>query len=428
MPGQQGYPRTVYISHWLPLSSETFVYYEAEGLHDRGFPVSGFSLYGRCDKELGPRLLNGRLPVERLGIAAIPRVIAAVARGIRRQPRISLEIFRFVFLRRWRDLEQRLENAWAGLSGFYLAERCQALGVQHVHAAWSSGPGTAAWVINRLTGLPFSMAALAGDIRPPDGALEEKLAAASFTRVDASHNLAYLAQFEPEGVGRKHHLVYNVRTLASSGRAEVRMERPLRLLCVGRLVETKGFQYAIEAVRLLKQRGLEARLTIAGSGAWEKRLKKLARDLDVEAEVSFPGFVIHDQVPGLMLASDIFLMPCVVRRDKDKSDGLPTVIVEAMTHGLPVISTPVAGVADAVRHEETGLMVPERDASGLADAIQRLAEDREGALAMAENAKALVSEMFDPDRNLQKLMDLFSRYARRPEGQSNDTESSGAGA
>ena len=392
------------------------MYYEAEGLYDRGFPVSGFSLYGRCDKELGPRLLHGRLPVERLGIAAIPRVLAAVARGVWRQPRISAGIFKDVFLRRWRDIEQQLENAWAGLCGFYLAERCRALGVRHVHAAWSSGPGTAAWVIKRLTGLPFSMAAIAGDIRPPDGALAEKLAAASFIKLEASHNFSYLAQFDPEGAKHKHHLLHDIRTLDFSGTAAVRMARPLRLLCVGRLVETKGFQYAIEAVRLLRQRGMEVELTIAGSGAWERKLKKMARGLGVEREVSFPGFVIHDKVPELMLASDIFLMPCVVRKDIDKSDGLPTVIVEAMTHGLPVISTPIAGVGDAVRHGETGLMAAERDAVALADAIQDMAGDRERALRMADKARNLVAEMFDPDKNLQKLMDLFALHAMPSDG------------
>lgn len=405
--------KTIYISLWLPLSSETFVYYEAEGLHDLGYPVTGFSLYGKCDKGLGPRLLEGRLPVERLGLGALPRLSAALARGFWRSPRLFLAVWKDIVFRRWRNLEQWGENHWAALCAFYLAERCRALGVEHVHAAWASGPATAAWLISRLTGIPFSMAAIAGDIRPPDGALAEKLAACAFANVAASHNLPYLASFDPEGAASgKHHLIYNVLTIESAGTAAVTMQSPLRLLCVGRLVETKGFQYAIEALALLKAGGLDCHLTVAGSGAWEGRLKKLARDLGLGAAVSFPGFVEHERVPDLMLASDIFLMPCCIRKN-GKGDGLPTVIMEAMSKGLPVISTDVMGVSDVVRHEQTGLLLPERDAAALAEAVRRMAANRDQALAMAARARELLKVMFDTRSNLERLAGLFDANAKK---------------
>jgi glycosyltransferase involved in cell wall biosynthesis len=412
--GSEHHARTVYISLWLPLASETFVYYEAEGLYARGYPVSGFSLYDRNEKELGPRLRQGVLPVEYLGLKALPCLLGALWRGFRAKPAISRAIWRDVLLRRWRDIEQWGENVWAALSAFYLAERCLALGVEHVHAAWANGPATAAWVVWRLTGIPFSMNCLAGDIRPPDGALTEKLAACAFARVDASHNLPYLASFDPQGAADgKHHLVYNVRTVEPAERAAVPMREPLRLLCVGRLVETKGFQYAITAVGLLRDSGLDCRLTVAGSGVWEKKLKDLAQELDLAHCVSFPGFVDHDRVPLLMLEADILLMPCCIRTDTGKGDGLPTVIMEAMTSGLPVVSTNVMGVSDVVRHRETGLLVPERDAEALADAVRQLAENREHALCMANAARSLVMGMFDPDTNLKTLAELFDRHALR---------------
>jgi glycosyltransferase involved in cell wall biosynthesis len=90
-----------------------------------------------------------------------------------------------------------------------------------------------------------------------------------------------------------------------------------------------------------------------------------------------------------------------------KGDGLPTVIMEALSHGLPVISTPVSGVGDVIRHGETGLLVPERDAAALADAVSALASDRPGALRMAAGGRALVREMFDTEANLQRLAALF---------------------
>ncbi|MDR2669793.1 MAG: glycosyltransferase family 4 protein [Desulfovibrio sp.] len=408
MPRERTHVRTAYVSLWLPLASETFIYYEAEALYDRGFPVSGFSLYGPCGKDLGPRLRRGRLPVEPLGAASFFRICAAVLRGIITKPRVSVGICRDIVFRRRRDAEQQLENTWAALCGFYLAERCEALNIGHLHAAWACGPATAAWTASRLTGIPFSMNCLAGDIRPPDGALAEKLQAAVFARVDASHNLPYLAQFDPAGAAAgKHLLIYNVCTLPSERTAEAPMRPPLRLLAVGRLVETKGFQYAVEALKILLDGGLEAELTVAGSGPWERKLKQQARASGVEARTHFPGFVAHDDLPELLLAADVFLMPCCLTKAGGKGDGLPTVIMEALSHGLPVISTPVSGVGDVIRHGETGLLVPERDADALADAVRALASDRLGALRMATRGRALVKEMFDTDANLKRLAALF---------------------
>ena len=402
-------PVVVYLAHWFPKASETFIFYEVEGLFARGVPVSVCSLYGRRASNLGSRMLRSPAPVERLGIPAVPRVLAALARALRRDPRGGAAILRGIFLRRWRTFELRLENAWAGLCGFYLAERFRERGVGHVHAAWGNGPATTAWVIHRLTGIPFSLSVHSIDVRPSDGALAEKLVAASFARADSSCNMPVLAALEP-GTD-KHHLIYTARTLTPAAPAVVRMDRPLRLLCVGRFLRLKGFQYAVEALSLLRDRGVEAELTLAGSGLWGYALKRLARRLGVAGRARFPGFVAHDRMSELMRSSDILLMPSIVRPGSGRSDSLPTVIVEAMLHGLPVIGSDIASFGDVIRHGETGLLVPERDAPALASAIESLARDREKALRMAAAGRKLVMAMFDPDANLGRLAELFARHA-----------------
>ena len=409
------FPRTVYLCHWFPKASETFVFAEIEGLFRKGFPVSVFTLYGRLKKDLDPRMLRGPAPVEHLGVAALPRVLGALLRALWREPGKSLGILSDIFIRRWRDVEMRLENAWAGLCGFYLAERFRALGARHVHAAWGNGPATAAWVAQRLTGIPFSFSARADDVCPPDGALAEKVHAAAFVRVNNSSTAPRLEGLCPQCEVHKCRLVYNPLTLAPCARAAVPMEQPVRLLGIGRLVETKGFRYAVEAVGLLLARGVQATLTLAGAGSWhdscENQLRRTIRDLRLESRVRLCGHVPHDRLGERFRDADILLMPSVTQPGTGKSDGLPNVIVEAMLHGVPVISTAVAGIGDVVRHGETGLLVPERDAPALADAVQSLVRDREKAMAMAARAETLVTAMFDPDVNLDKLMALFAKHA-----------------
>ncbi len=403
-------PVTVYISHWFPDASETFIFYEVEGLLARGFPVRACSLYALRRRGLSPGMLRTPVPVDRLGTAALPRVLAAFARALVRNPRLTTGILKDLLLRPWRTLELRLENLWAGLCGFYLAEHFARLGVGHVHAAWGSGPATAAWAAYRLAGIPFSLSVHSVDVRPHDGALGAKLADARFARADSSCNMPVLAALEPDKAAAKHHLIYTARTLPPAGEAAVALRSPLRLLCVGRLLRLKGFQHAVEAVALLEKQGVRADLTIAGSGLWEYPLRRLARKLGVEKRVHFPGFVTHDRLSALMLASDMLLMPSVVQAG-GRSDSLPTVIVEAMLHGLPVIGSDIASFGDVIRPGETGLLVPSGDSAALAGAVRQLAEGRENSLRMAANGKALVMEMFDPAANLSRLELLFTEHA-----------------
>ena len=82
--------------------------------------------------------------------------------------------------------------------------------------------------------------------------------------------------------------------------------------------------------------------------------------LEIEAFVTFHGFLPYDQVPGLFKEADIFVMPCVVASSRDR-DGIPTVLMEALLHHLPVISTPVSGVPELIEDGVTGVLVQEKN-------------------------------------------------------------------
>ena len=409
-PPPPAFPRTAYVALWFPLSSETFVFYEVDALFRQGLPLSVFSLYDRKNKNLAAHMRNTDIPVERLGCAATLRILGAVFRSWRRDAPKTRAILRTIFLRRWRDAEMYLENIWAGVCGFYLAERCRAQGIAHLHAAWANGPATAAWVVNALEGIPYSFTARAGDVRPPDGFLGEKLADCAFARADSSFNMPHMASFLPASEHHKLHLVYNVCTLPSRAQATVDMQQPLRVVAIGRLVMTKGFQYLLDATRLLLDSGVEVRVTIAGSGLYMCTLKRRIAKLRLEGHVRMAGFVRHDEVSQLMLQSDMLVMPSVVRKGTQSSDGLPTVVVEAMCHGLPVVGTDVASMSDMVVDGETGYLVPERDAAALAEAMRKLGADRDNALRMVANAKERVARLFDSQANLGRMRELIAQY------------------
>jgi glycosyltransferase involved in cell wall biosynthesis len=113
----------------------------------------------------------------------------------------------------------------------------------------------------------------------------------------------------------------------------------------------------------------------------------------------------------LFLASDIFVMPSVVTPSGNR-DGLPTVILEALLHRVPVIATNISGIPEIIEDKVTGRLVPEKDPAAIAQAIRNLIADREDALAMAERGRARVRDQFDADRNHRRLLELYQELPR----------------
>jgi len=152
-----------------------------------------------------------------------------------------------------------------------------------------------------------------------------------------------------------------------------------RVLAVGRLIPDKGMDVAIDALAPGR-----TPLTLAGSGPERARLETRARRLG--ADVRFEGFVGREALARLYQASSCFVL--AARR----GEGLPNVLLEAMSWGLPVVATSVAGVRELVRHEINGLLVPPDDAKALASAIGRVSREPVLAERLASGARATAEE------------------------------------
>lgn len=400
--------RIAYISLWFPEPTETFIFREVCDLWDAGVSVDVFTLYGERKTRLSPEMLEISPKVQRLGLRRLGRILPFfpdVRYWSGRQKTASL--WKQFFLRRhWGGLEKGGENLWAFFCGFTLARTFVAAGIEHIHAPWACGPATAAWVASRLTGIPFSFTARARDIWPQDGLLPQKAPDAAFIRVNARANKDYLAGFCPKQPD-KVHLIYNPVTLRSAETAAVTMQPPLRLLAVGRFVGKKGFEYLLQACKLLHERGMDFRLTLVGSGPLGPSLKRLARRLLPASKVEFPGFLTYERMPEVFRKADIFIMPSVVHGSGDR-DGIPNVIMEALLHRVPVVASDVSGISELIVDHETGLPVPQRDPQALADAVAELAADRDEALRLAESGRRAVQIMFDPESTLTAIKELLT--------------------
>lgn len=198
----------------------------------------------------------------------------------------------------------------------------------------------------------------------------------------------------------------------------VPMARPVRLLALGRFDVTKGFDVLLRACGLLQDRGLDFTLTLAGGGGtvmglgnMQAELTRLRKELGLEARVSMPGLISHNELPRLLNDHDIFVAPCVVHAS-GRRDGIPNTVIEALAYGLPVVSTTVNALPEVVRHGKTGLAVPQHDAVALADAVETLAKDGALAAGLARNGRLLAARMFDPEANNDRLARIFTNNYR----------------
>ena len=198
----------------------------------------------------------------------------------------------------------------------------------------------------------------------------------------------------------------------------VPMARPVRLLALGRFDVTKGFDVLLRACGLLQDRGLDFTLTLAGGGGtvmglgnMQAELTRLRKELNLEARVSMPGLISHNELPRLLNDHDIFVAPCVVHAS-GRRDGIPNTVIEALAYGLPVVSTTVNALPEVVRHGKTGLAVPQHDAAALADAVETLANDAAMAAGLARNGRLLAARMFDPEANNDRLARIFTNNYR----------------
>lgn len=274
------------------------------------------------------------------------------------------------------------------------------LRVDRIHAHFASRTADCAAIASAVSGIPFSFTAHAYDIysthpsvRNETLAWKLRQARQVFTVNDFA--AAMLRRGLPPGMHGRVHTAYvgipmdlfDVRPACERGAC-------FRLLCVARFCEKKGLDTLVDACALLRDRGLVFELRLFGDGPGREALVAQIARLNLSDKVLLGGGIAQEGVAREMAACHVFVMPC--RRDRTGDmDGIPTVFMEAMATGRPVISCAVSGVPELVRDDDTGVLVPSDDPVALADAIERVAADDELRLRLGRSARALVEEQHD---------------------------------
>jgi glycosyltransferase involved in cell wall biosynthesis len=184
---------------------------------------------------------------------------------------------------------------------------------------------------------------------------------------------------------------------------------PLRLTYIGRLAPGKGLRETIDALAAARRSGVDARLTIAGTGPEEPRLRRLVREAGVEGAVTFAGPSHGEHKARLLSQSDALVLASY-------SEGLPYALLEAMAAGVVPIVTPVGGVPDVFTEGEHGFFVEPGSSEAVARAVCALAADRRALTRMSAACRKRIAAAYSIDRVANDFSVLYSRLcaARAP--------------
>jgi len=395
-----------YLSPAMPALSETFVYEELLALERRGVAVEPFSVR----KPVKP------VPAQQALAKRVTHLydggpLAVVLGGLLRLPQFGLRVgkaLKYLASDIWECGPLRLSSwklAYQFLAGSKLAAFMGQRSCTHLHVHFAHVPTQIAMYASALSGVPFTVMAHANDIFE-DGILLKKKAARSKRMLTISDfNRRYL-----EGLGIPAHQLAVVRcgvSFAAPGSAPKRVPGPtFKIASLGRMVEKKGFDVLIEAVALLRQRGMAVELSLAGDGPLLSNMKLLAKDKCGLDGIFFVGSLPHHEVADWMQQHDVFVLACKQDSQGDM-DGIPVVLMEAMSQGVPVVSTRLSGIPELISHEECGLLAKAGDASDLALQITKLIDSCETRLRFMDKAYERVANEFGQSVNIDRILNII---------------------
>ena len=182
-------------------------------------------------------------------------------------------------------------------------------------------------------------------------------------------------------------------------RAEFRMTPDLTVIgTVARLAAFKNIPLLLRAAKPLTEAHDDVRLVIVGDGPDRPALERMARDLGIDQKVYFAGW--RNDVARVLSAFDLFALP-------SRTEGMPNTVMEAMALGKPVVATDVGGVAELVKDEETGLLVPSDDLERFTGALSRMLEDRQFAGRVASAGREFIEKNHNGSTVAGRVLDVY---------------------
>jgi colanic acid/amylovoran biosynthesis glycosyltransferase len=314
----------------------------------------------------------------------------------------------------------RLDIARLFLSFMYFSEAMMVgqwmrrNGQSHLHVHLASQAATVGLFVQRIFRCGYSLT-----VHGPDEFydaksfhLAQKIAAADFIVCISSYARSQLMYLSPQEHWKKFHVCrlgidpHLFSPLPQSSCNEsTPSDRVFEILCVGRLTPAKGQHLMLESLRQLLDQGRNVRLRLAGNGPDEPSLRAHSARLNLAEHVVLEGAVNQDRIRSVYAQANLFCLPSF-------AEGLPVVLMEALSMGIPCVTTAITGIPELISHGIEGLLIPPSDLDALILALATLIDDDALRSSMAINGRKRILAQYDLRTNVAKLAAIFAEQIR----------------
>lgn len=404
--------RLAYLVSQYPAVSHTFILREVCELRRRGVHVHTISVNppDRRAEHLGAEERREADRTFVLKLVPVHSVFFAFLRTVFLRP-LGVVLGMLLAIRLGRGsptatLRRFFYFAEAILVGDWMRRQC----LVHLHVHFATPAATVALLAKRIFGISYSLTVHGPDefYNVAEYHVREKIEAASFICAIGNYCRSQLMKlsdpchwdkFVISPLGVDSDIFRKAPALGAKPSA-------FRILCVGRLVPSKGQALLLEAVKMIRAMGLSVEVTLAGDGPDRRRLESAASDMGISDCCRFLGAVNPDRIRELYEAADLFVLPSF-------AEGIPVVLMEAMAMELPCVSTTVNGIPELIESGRSGLLVPPSDAHSLCQAILTLMDDGDYRRSLASAGRGRVLEHYNLGSNIARLETIFrSRIVR----------------
>ena len=288
--------------------------------------------------------------------------------------------------------------------GLWLGGMARSWQADHIHVHWVSTPATMAMVASIVSQTPWSCTAHRADIHL-NNLLAEKLRHASFVRFISRSGWRMAASLGALPEARNAAVMHMGGNVPSE--AAVPSSPVLRsvILCPANLYAVKGHRYLIEALALLRKRGVECKLLLAGDGDLRAEIEAQVQRLDLADAVQFLGQRSHSEILAMYREGQVgmVVLPSV-DLGHNLHEGIPVALIEAMSYNIPVIGTSTGGTPELLAGG-AGQIVLDKNPAALADAIERYVRDPALAAEVGRNGRCRVLESFNVVTVVSQLLE-----------------------
>jgi glycosyltransferase involved in cell wall biosynthesis len=402
--------RVAFVVKGYPRLSESFIAQEIAALEQRGLDILIVSLRHPTDPAIHPIHDEIKATILYLPEYLYQEPLRVIRAWNKARHSPGYEATRNLWLE---DLRRDRSVNRIRRFGQALVLGCELMGkVRHLHAHFLHTPASVARYASTLMGIPWSCSAHAKDIwTTPMWEKRQKLAECAWLTTCTHANFSHLCdvaanrdiiKLNYHGLDLRRFPLPDHPRPPRAGRDS---RDPVVILSVGRAVDKKGYD---DLLRALGQLPLthQWQFVHIGDGDRLPALKRLGQELGIAQRLRWLGALSHHEVLAWYRRADIFALACRVSANGDR-DGLPNVLLEALSQRLAVLSTKVAGIPELIDQGEHGVIVPQRDIEALARALDQLIGDPDLRMRLGEAGSIRVRDRFSLDAHINGIAAQF---------------------